>query len=336
MWKEPFYRLRLCVTNPLLVKSLVQAKVGHNCSDNGIGQQLTTLFHVATIDIQNVVTSDDIAFLIYTQATIRIAVVSKSNIQTFFYNKLLQTLNMSRACIVIDVQSVGLVIDHIGICAECVKHRLRNIPRAAVGTVKTDLDALEGIDTQRNQIAHIAVAACYIVHRAANMLSMCKRQLWPVLVEHMELTINVVLNQQQRFFWHLLTVAVDQLDAIVIVWIMAGGNHNAAVKVIHTGNISHRRRGGNMEQIGICTRCSQACHKAVLKHIRTTASILTNNNTSGLVISVTLTESIIVPAKKTPYLVGMVSCQSNSGFTTEAVCSKVFSNYLFSPLIAKT
>ena len=167
----------LCVTNPLLVKNLVQAKVGHNCSDNGIGQQLTTLFHVATIDIQNVVTSDDIAFLIYTQATIRIAVVSKSNIQTFFYNKLLQTLNMSRACIVIDVQSVWLVIDHIGICAECVKHRLCNVPRTTVGTVQTNLDTLERINSKRNQITHVTVATRYIVHRAANMLSMCKRQL---------------------------------------------------------------------------------------------------------------------------------------------------------------
>ena len=124
----------------------------------------------------------------------------------------------------------------------------------------------------------------------------------------MELTINVVLNQQQRFFWHLLSVAVDQLDAVVIVWIMACRNHNATVKIIHTGNVSHRRSGGNMEQVGICTRCSQACHKAVLKHIRTAASILTNNDTSGLVISVTLTKNIVIPAEETTYFISVVGC----------------------------
>ena len=59
---------------------------------------------------------------------------------------------------------------------------------------KTDLDALEGIDTQRNQIAHIAVAACYIVHRAANVLAVSKGQLRPILIEHVQFAIDIVLN----------------------------------------------------------------------------------------------------------------------------------------------
>ena len=48
---------------------------------------------------------------------------------------------------------------------------------------------------------------------------------------------------------------------------MAGRDHNAAVEVIDTSDISYRRGSGNMEQIGICAGGGQASNQAVLKHI---------------------------------------------------------------------
>ena len=106
-------------------------------------------------------------------------------------------------------KEAGLIVDYIGICAQCVKNGLCDIPAGTIGTIQTDLDPLERIDAQRNQIAHIAVATCHIVHSAADMLTMSKGQLRPVLVEHMEFSIDVVLYQQQSFLRHFLAVAVD-------------------------------------------------------------------------------------------------------------------------------
>ena len=124
----------------------------------------------------------------------------------------------------------------------------------------------------------------------------------------MQLAVEVVLHQQQRFLWHLLTVAVDQLDAIVVIRIVAGRNHNAAVKIIHTSDISHRRSGGNMEQIGICTRSGQPSDQAVLKHIGTAAGILANDNTSRVGVAIALTQSVIIPTQETTNLIGMIRC----------------------------
>ena len=70
----------LGVADALLIKSLIQAKVGHDRGNDGIGQQFATLLHVAAIDVQDVVASDDITLFIHTQATVSIAVVS-SNIR---------------------------------------------------------------------------------------------------------------------------------------------------------------------------------------------------------------------------------------------------------------
>ena len=66
------------------------------------------------------VTCDNITFLIHAQAAICIAIVSKTNIQAFFYNEFLQTFDMSGACIVVDVQTIGLVVDNIGVCTESI------------------------------------------------------------------------------------------------------------------------------------------------------------------------------------------------------------------------
>ena len=199
----------LCIADALLIECLVQTKVGHNCCNNGVGQQFTALLHIASVNIQNMVACNNITLFVHTQAAVCITIIGKTNIQTFLHNELLQALNMSRTSVVVNVQSIRLIVDYIGICAQCVKNGLCNVPGAAVSTIQTNLDTLEGVDAQRNQVAHVAVTTCHIVHSAADMLTMSKGQFRPVLVEHMELAVNVVLYQQQSFFRHLFSVAVN-------------------------------------------------------------------------------------------------------------------------------
>ena len=182
----------LGITDALLIECLVQTKVGHNCCNNGVGQQFTALFHVATVNIQDVVAGDDIALLIHTQATVGIAIVCKTNIQTFLHNELLQTLNVGRTGIVVDIQAIGLVVDDISICAQCIKDRFCNVPAGAVGTIQTNLDTFERVNAQRNQVAHVTVTTRHIVHGTADVLTMSKRQLWPVLIKDMEFAVDVI------------------------------------------------------------------------------------------------------------------------------------------------
>ena len=101
---------------------------------------------------------------------------------------------MGGTCIVVDIQSVGLYIDDVGVSTQRIEHRLSDVPGTTVGAVQTNLDALKRVDSEANQIAHVAVAAGHIVHRAADMLTMGKWQLRPVLIEDMELSVNVILD----------------------------------------------------------------------------------------------------------------------------------------------
>ena len=242
------------------------------------------------------VAGDNIALLLHAQAAVGIAIVCKTDIQALLHNKLLEALDMSGASIIVDVQTIRMVIDDVGICSEGIEHRLGDVPGTTVGAVQTNLDALERVDTQRDQVAHVTVTARDVIHSTADMLTMSKRQFWPVLIEHIELAIDVILHQQQSLLRHFFTVAIDQLDAIIVVRIVAGGDHDTTVKVIHTGDIRHRRSCSDVEQIGICTGSSQACDQTVLEHIGTAASVLADYNACRLIVAVTLTQSIVIPS----------------------------------------
>ena len=111
---------------------------------------------------------------------------------------------------------------------------------------------------------------------------------------------------------------------------MTGRDHDAAVKVVHAGNISHGGRSGNVQQVGICARGGQTCNQTVLEHIGAAAGVLADNDTGGLIVAVALAQSVIIPAQKTANLVGVVGSQINTSFTTEAIGSKILSHYSFS------
>src|SRR5699024_5283446 len=148
----------------------------------------------------------------------------------------------------IDVQAVGVVVDNIGVRPQSVKHRFGDVPARAVGAVQTYLDTLERVDAQGDQVAHVAVSACHIVHCAADAVPVGKGQLRPVLVKDMEFAVQVILHQLQGLLVHLFTTVVDELDAVVIVGIVAGRDHDAAVKVVHPGDVSYAGSGGDVQQ----------------------------------------------------------------------------------------
>lgn len=84
-----------------------------------------------------------------------------------------------------------------------------------------------------------------------------------------------------------------------------------------------------MQQVGICAGSSQTSDQTILEHIRATAGILANDDAGRLVVAVALAQCIVVPAEEATHLVGMVSGQINTSFTTEAISSKILSHYSF-------
>ena len=155
------------------------------------------------------VTCYNITFFIHTQTAISISVIGKAHIQSIFHYKLLQTFNMGRTCIVVDICTIWFIVNNIGVCAKGIKYALRNVPAWTISTIQSYLNSPERIDAQGNQIAHITVTSGYIVYRTADSFSAGKGKFCPVPVKYMKLTVNIVLNQQQGILRHFFTIAVD-------------------------------------------------------------------------------------------------------------------------------
>ena len=70
---------------------------------------------------------------------------------------------------------------------------------------------------------------------------------------------------------------------------MAGRNHDAAIEIIHPGDVSSRRRSSDVQQVGICAGGGQTGNQTILEHIRAAAGVLADYNVCRLVVAVALT-----------------------------------------------
>ena len=81
------------------------------------------------------------------------------------------------------------------------------------------------------------------------------------------LAVQEVLNLVEHLVLHLFALVVYQFDTIIIERIMAGRDHDAAIKGVSFGDIGYRRCSCYVQQIGICSGRSYTGCKGILQHI---------------------------------------------------------------------
>ena len=322
--------LGLGVLNAQFVKGLVQAEITHEGGDHGVAGEQALFLHVLAADIEDVIAGDDVPLFVHAQAPVSVPVIGKAHIQAVVHHELLQHLDMGGAGVLVDVEAIRLCVDDVGFGAQGIEHGFGDVPGAAVGAVQADALALEGVHPQADEIAHIPVPPGHIVHGAADLIPLGQGQLLPVAVKGKEVIVQISLHQPNDGFIHLLPGAVNELDAVVVVGVVAGGDHNAAVKILGAHHVGHGGRGGNVEQVGIRPGGNQAAHQRVFKHIAGAPGVLADDDFRRFVRPGAVLQLGVVPAQEAAHLEGVVSSQGAVGLPTEAVGSKVFSHFSFS------
>ena len=150
---------------------------------------------------------------------------------------------MRRAAIDIDIQSVGGIAYDICIRAESIKHALCHHPSAAVCAVKPDPFALIGTRGKRDKKTDIAVSACRIVNRSAYLVIGRIRQAVRLSGGCL---VDIFLDTFKDIVLHLFTAAVYELNAVVVIRVVACGYHYAAVEIIGSCYIRHTGSRGDM------------------------------------------------------------------------------------------
>ena len=310
--------LGLLVVDARLVQRLVEAEVAHHGRHDRVVQQLSALLHVQAIDVEDVVAGDHVALLVHRQAAVRVAVKGEAHVQLLVAHQLLQMLDVGRAAVHVDVVAVGLGVDHVGLRAQRVEDALGDLPGSAVGAVKAHAHVAEAVAAHRDQVADVAVAARDVVHGPADVLAVGDRDLQPV--------VDVLLDLQDRLLVHLLAFAVEELDAVVVERVVAGGDHDAAVKVVHAGDVGHRGRGGDVHDVGVRAGGHQARAQRVLEHVGGPAGVLADDHLALLALA-----RAVVPAQEAADLDRVLKRQRLVGFAAEAVRAEIFSHITAAP-----
>ena len=305
----------LFIADAQTVQRLIQAEVGHDGGDHGVGGELAPLLHVAGHDEHDLVAVHHLAPLIHRKAAVGIAVEGEAHVHVVLTDILLQALDVGGAAAGIDVDAVGLGVDDAGLGPQGVEHGAADHPGAAVGAVQRHLALVEGAGGQAGEVADVAVAAGIEVHGAADFILGGPGNLGQVAVD-------VALDLVLEGIVHLLALAVHQLDAVVIIGIMAGGDHHAAVEALGAGDVADAGGGGDVEQVGIAAGGGDACGQGGLVHVGGTTGILADDD-AGLVASV---KGGVMVAQETTGEEGVAGRQVNAGLAPEAVSAEIFAH----------
>ena len=157
---------------------------------------------------------------------------------------LLQHMNVSGTALRIDIQTIGIAVDHIRIRPQSIKHIFCNGGCTAISTVQGHLFVLKGAGGNGYQISNIAVSSCRIVYGPPYFIPKRKGNL-------PGLTIQIFLNLQDHILFQLFPFSINDFDSIIIVRVMAGRNHNPAVKALCPYDIGNAWCTGHMQQVDI-------------------------------------------------------------------------------------
>ena len=103
--------------------------------------------------------------------------------------------------------------------------------------------------------------------------------------------------ERSRIFIHLFSVSNDQFDSIIIIWVMTGGDHDSAVKIICSCHIGNGWGCGYMKQVCICPGSYQTTYQRVFKHIAGSPGIFSDDDPCRCIIPVSAFLFSVVPAQ---------------------------------------
>ena len=178
---------------------------------------------------------------------------------------------MRRTTAVVDINSVWDGVHDIGTRFEAAEQIRRCGRSRAVGTVHTDAKPGQVIFDRSAQMINIVFMGFpHTADHSSNFAS--------------GFFHNRSIAQQQcfhacfRFVRQFIAAAVEHFDAIVLIWVVGCGNHNACVCLALYREVCYRRRWNNTQRNHVSSYRTNPSNQRRLQHIRGNAGIFPNSN----------------------------------------------------------
>ena len=239
---------------------------------------------------------------------------------------------MGGAAAHVDIRAVGSVVDDESLGTQRVEHAAGDLPCAAVGAIQSDPLAFIGRGGKGDEIADVAVAAGGIVDHLADIAAGGKGHVPGLAFEPFGLiyAVQIGFHVCDNVVRHLFAVLVDELDAIVVERIVAGGDHDAAVEISRSRNVGNAGRRCYVQHIYVCAGGCEARGQRVFEHIAGKPGILAEDDVRFIAFGMFhLRVFRVVPPQEKSDLEGMDRCKIYVGVSSESICSKILSHSLF-------
>ena len=247
----------------------LQAVVAHQGADHRPLQHSLRM-PAACQHIEDVVAIGQYAMPVDQLHAIAIAVERDADVGAVRQHRLLQGLRMGRADFAVDVEAVRLVADGDHFGAQFRKHFRRHLVGRAMRAIQHQLEPVQAEILCHGALAVLRVTRHRIVDPARPAESLGRHR--------DELGVDLPLDRQLDLVGQFLAVGGEELDAVVVMRVMRGADHDAGLRAHGAGQVGHRRRRHRAEQAHVGTGGHQASLQRSLEHVARNAGDLADQH----------------------------------------------------------
>ncbi len=228
---------------------------------------------VASNDEQQIIAIHDSPSVIHHQHTIAISVERNTKISMLSQDSRLQLLHMGGAAVFVDIQTIRLSRQHRHIGAQLLEYTRSHFVGRTMGAIDNKLQPGK-IGTGRHAaLAKLDVAARRIVD-ARDLAQLAG-------LNHRHRCIQQLFDHQLDCIRQLGALPREKLDAIVIMRVVRGTDHDTGFSVEGTRQVSDRRCRHWPQQHYVSTCGGQAGLQRGLKHVTGNTGVLAHQNAAS-------------------------------------------------------
>ncbi len=254
-----------------------QSKVAHHRGDQSVAAQVTAQVPRLGDHRHELVAIDDLAIFIDDDDAVGIAVERDADVGPHLLDLGPQRIGRGGTDLVVDVEAVGLDADGEHLGAQFPQRNRRHLVGGAIGAVDHHAQAAE-IDVLGQRALGIFDVAClcrFVAMRPADVAA--ARQLARQVLLHQVLDVGLDLVAE------LVAVWAEQFDAVVVVGVVRGRDHDAEVGAQRTRQHGHGRRRHRAEEVDVHPYRGEAGRERILDQIARAARVLADDNAVAMV-----------------------------------------------------
>ena len=254
----------------LAVEEAFKAKVGHDGGNDPAPTQLSARGKLAANQGHDLVTIDGLALFIDHDQPVGITIQGNADVRAAGDNAFLYEIEVGRAALVVDVGAVGRNANRNNLCTQFPDCRRGDLVSGTIGAIDHDLQAIKPDIIGKRGFHRVDVTAAGIIDPAgpSDLRRGRQRQ---VLFQH-------GLDRGLVGIGKLEAVRAEQLDAVILIGVVAGRNHHADVGAQLAGKQGDGRGGHGTQQDHVHADAGEPGDQSVFEHIAREAGILADHD----------------------------------------------------------